>query len=140
MHIDHLLVVGLKNDANLNIEHIIAPQKHPAASAGQNLASQFGTVEAAACEACDASRAVGCLAERENRHFVIFDEPTASLTPEEKNHLLRVAGQTSRESRSRAQSMRRFCSSVPPGKRTSCSGSMVRNTSFSIYAGQIMQS
>ena len=33
--------------------------------------------------------------------------------------------------------MRRFCSSVPPGKRTSCSGSMVRNTSFSIYAGQI---
>jgi hypothetical protein len=76
-----LLVVGLKNDSNLNIEYIVAPQKHPPSSARQHLASQPRTVEAAACEARDAPYAIWCLAERENRHFECNRERNSVAIP-----------------------------------------------------------
>jgi hypothetical protein len=68
VHIDRLLVVGLEHDPHLDIEHAVTPQENPARPARQHGAFEPGAVEAAAVDARDAARAIGCLPEHKDRY------------------------------------------------------------------------
>src|SRR6266571_1327365 len=69
VHVDHLLVVGLEDNPNLNVEHAVTPNEHPASTPRQHNASQLGAFEADALKASDTTFSVRCFTQRENRYF-----------------------------------------------------------------------
>jgi hypothetical protein len=68
MHVNHLRVVGLEHNLNLNVEHAVAPKEYPASAARQHNASQLGAFEAAALKARNTVFSVRCFTQRKDRY------------------------------------------------------------------------
>jgi hypothetical protein len=66
VHVNRLLVVGLKHDPHFNVEHTITPQEYPACPTRQHGALELGADEAAPFNTRDAARAIGCLAQHKD--------------------------------------------------------------------------
>jgi hypothetical protein len=64
-----LLVVGLKDDAHLDLQNIVAAQDHPTAAARQHRALELRSFEAAGGEPADASEAIRRVAENMDVEF-----------------------------------------------------------------------
>src|SRR5262245_1127910 len=65
-HVDHLLIIGLENDANVHFQHIIAAYQHPATATGQHRSLEFRPFEYTGAKPCDAPPAIGGVSERED--------------------------------------------------------------------------
>ena len=58
VHIDLMLIVGLKDEPHLNVQHVVAAYKRPTAAARQDRAIELWAFETAIIERCDTPNAI----------------------------------------------------------------------------------
>ncbi len=61
-HVDELIVVGPQAEPHVELQHAVAAQQQPIATAGHDGAAEFRALEAAARDRGDDAPAIGCLA------------------------------------------------------------------------------
>src|SRR6516164_7188632 len=68
-HVDLMLIVGLKNQPHVDLQHLVAADQRAAAATGQHPALKLRSLEAAAVKVKDASAAIGGITKTGHLNF-----------------------------------------------------------------------